>query len=503
MTKRWVIDIDRALSRLSGSANDLYFFIIPDGGRNLLMANFDRLFWESTFARALTDEEKGVVHATYDALMGMESMSEISDAIRYLADTVSITVNQSQSQVCACGGAGVPGDTFTAPDGSPLTPVSVPIAPPEGDGVPLLPPGATRPPGFADDGEWDARRCLLANYAVDSLLKVMSEITQAENKAGLALELFYLLIAALPGPYKQGRGYLAILKIAQAVADFLGATDLDLDVMELIRQAIEDNKQDAVCAVYSATDTLAGADSLLQQVQDWIEALPEWVTWDAYERSWIYKLLSNLIDIGMVNIAYNYAVSEIIPDDYVPTVDCASCGAPEGESPGWAYVRAEFAGLNATPKSSGVVGSPIGAVGAYSASLTFVAGAAGDAATLDVLFVAPAVQPSRIRGMVVELSGSNISTTRLAQATTVPVGESIVDATLDQGGLGWKMAVREVVVPPEFYSGAILHNGPGVELNACDISPRLNVQIGGRAAAGGACDFDILSAWWVVAPIPC
>lgn len=393
------VDWPRIKAKLGAAYAAPFLFIIPDAGRHMLLANFDRLFWDATFKvpgydPISDDDRKAIVHLTYDALLGDEQVSEIADAIRYLADTLEINVtvdNSNTNNNEATGGSGSNCCTeLPQNEGDELVPLN------PNDPLGEIPPvwndeEETPPNGWPDYPTFDAARCRAANWFVDSFLIIVRESDLAERHMSLGLaitEIAAIIIKALPGPVGEWAGTVAILRwltrIVAILAGAIGVLEELNDYLQIAADKIEENKEELICAAYRMTSVeyltaffttffggyispelaAAGADTtMVDRVRKWVTPLAE----------------------ALAPRVYDAFANQKIPAAYVPSFDCANC---ENAAPlGFEFVPAALVG------AAGFVGSgasnPVATVlDTDNSSLTFDAGSPGRTGRNDHQFAA-------------------------------------------------------------------------------------------------------------------
>lgn len=350
MAARFRISWSKIVERIgSSNLDDLYFFTIPDAGRLLLMSNFDRLNWEATYDvdgydYSDTDERHRIVQLTYDALMENEPMSEISDAIRYLADNLELVVtvdnSNENSNVASGGGGGCCSDfdTPTDTDGQPYP--LIPVTPsdpleeinPTWDDANQIPPD-----GYDSWQQFIDGRCLAANWFVDSFVTLVENADLAERQLSAGegiLEVAVVLTKALPGPVAEWAGTVILMKWLLRAATFLASATGNLeelnDYLQLAADKIQENKQEYVCAAY----TMSSVEYLEQffttffggYISPELEAAGASTDVVDATREFVRPLAEELAKRAAQAFA-----NQQIPEDYVPSIDCESCAQTIGD----------------------------------------------------------------------------------------------------------------------------------------------------------------------------
>ena len=394
MAARFQIDWQRIKDRLGTSQIEVPFlFQIPDAGRHLLLAQAQRLKWDSTYIGGMDDQLEKIADDTITALMGDESMSDIADAIRYLVDNwqppvVTQTNNNNQdTNVTSQGGdCGCTPVNTVNPDGSPTTVVyaPIPVDDPFSTSVPEWNDGTeTAPDGWPSFEDFSDKKCLAANFMFDLFVNGVEVLDLAENIGSGVTDIIAVFLEHLPKGLRNTTTYLKALKILEKLTDYLTDFEDLADWAQLIAAVMNEYKREIVCAIYSAPDAVTAAASVATLTLPAIaSAFTLQVT--TGDPSAIVALTQQLIS-EFIPQAFEYQVASTVPDDYVPTIDCATCGL---EPPsGFTYIPAEVSAVY--PAAGSGVSGLIPTFSQTSAALEFTATAAGRTARLDVELVEP------------------------------------------------------------------------------------------------------------------
>lgn len=515
MSAKFRISWPKIVQRLGASEIDApFFFVIPDAGRHLLLSSIDRLRWEKTYDvdgydYADSDERNAIVEATYRALFGGESMSEISDAIRYLADNLDLIVtvdNSNTNQNSGGSGCCTQFEVPTDPNGTdyPLVPLNP--SDPLGENIPTWDDGTQTPPDGYDD--WQSfvdNRCKAANWMVDSFLIMVrdSDLLERQLSAGETIvEVASVLLKALPGPIGEWAGTVVLMRwigrVVGIIADAVGALEELNDYLQLAADKIEENKEEYICAAYSMTSvsylqeffltffagyvspelTAAGADpTMVNWVRDWMRPLTD-------------ELAKRVAD-GIAN--------QSIPVDYLPSVDCATCGNPAPN--GWIIETAVLDSVRSFRLNSGG-SNPIATINPDgSVNFTFDATTAGASVDMNLFMLKPAIATQdRYKGLMFNLevvSNANGAGFRLLASTDVGSSQ-IWDGVVTTQDAGEVVLVRSgATIPfPEPYQDATVYQGTNCKIDACDVI-QLDLRVGATAAAGGQVEVRVSNFRWL------
>jgi hypothetical protein len=239
MPARRVIDWQRIIEKITGSGghpSDLFFFIIPDAGRQLLLSQSTALKWPTTYGlESLDDELEEIVDDTIRALMESENMSEIADAIRYLADQLEPDIiTQNNTNQGGGGGSGC---------GCQDTWLTEPPTFPEDETLPMFPPD---PDGVTTQSALDM--CKVAEYFADLWEDNFSDISTYWSGIGITVDAITTWIQR---KFPQGAviPFLALIVTSLAVAL---ETALLGSVLESAATAASAQKEQIKCAIGSA-----------------------------------------------------------------------------------------------------------------------------------------------------------------------------------------------------------------------------------------------------------
>ena len=315
-------------------------FCLPLGFRDVLLDACERLTWATTWEEnngdqaQLTDSEKQLIEL---GIWRLTDMCEI--IINNYIEVPPTPVNVTNSNNCGGGGGG---SMFTIPpledfNGNPINVVCLPVDPSNPNGEIETPTWdeteETAPPGWEDFNEFSNYRCIIANYAVDNFVKLVNQIDDVENAVSPIVDVLALVIAFLPTPLGKLRGaatalkWLSKLRVATETAQNLLADGEEiLDYAQIITEWIQENKPEAVCIVYTMTDTFTAVQALMDSI---IPLFPE-EAGELYQKYYtaIFDYLESMFGDILDTMVHKRAV-ELIESGYQPSINCAAlCGAP-------------------------------------------------------------------------------------------------------------------------------------------------------------------------------
>ena len=170
-----------------------------------------------------------------------QAIKAINDLIIGSGTTVvqapNVTVRPNITINCTCGGGGgtkLPDDTVSETD--------------------------TPPEGYEPDQNIDERKCKAANYVFTAIYNLIDSLNKAhaDTKQTATIALFSSLVLALIGS-----SMLPVVgTIIGAVAGIALALFTEVDAGDILR-AMENRKQDIICAWYNAGDTTTAKDDFL------------------------------------------------------------------------------------------------------------------------------------------------------------------------------------------------------------------------------------------------
>lgn len=249
-------------------------------------------------------------------------LEQCQDALQEL-ENMQINVN------CNCGCCGNPINLPEpiADNGSPIETVTVPIDPndPLGEDVPTWDDETETPPdGFPTWQDYTDNRCLLANWVIDGFLGTVEALDEAENRASVIVDIASLALLLVPLPIGKTKGFMTVVKWVVKLVAFLELVEEPLDYLQWIADAVAERKQDIICDFYNLQSTQeksnAMVDALLEEIAGNSEYGQMALEAKAKFDDWLTAVVNDIATAGD-----SWAVKNLIPEDYVPTVDCAQC----------------------------------------------------------------------------------------------------------------------------------------------------------------------------------
>lgn len=196
---------------------------------------------------------------------------------------------------CGCGSSGGPSES--------------PEARTDDFGDPTAPSG-TPPVGYASWPEYQAKKCDIATWIVDNLLADIIWIQTLD----IAILTGGVLVAGLLAFLSGG----VILFILASLLIILG---YDVAILANAQDAIEDDYDDLICALFSAETAQDSIDDFGDAIDTAIDA----ETADTIARVLLKALLKYWVDTPSVNLLYAPAAE--VDNKQIPTGgDCSACG---------------------------------------------------------------------------------------------------------------------------------------------------------------------------------
>ena len=255
----------------SPDVGEPFLFILPHGGRLLLMSILDILRYRATYRiegydYTDFDELQSIVEATDRGLMDGESVYEIAEAIRYLADSLEPCSNVQTVDV-TCGSGGGDGLYCVDDDGNvtinppPIgdSPTEPGIDIPDGVTIPddITPNEGDPPDGFVSWQAWDTEACEAANAIVEWGRQICIKLS---NFFGGELQTLALVIVAVVALLDGGWALLfsraAIIKMGEILWKLQDSIDVS-DYFQDKADWIADNRQELVCMLYNKRESAA------------------------------------------------------------------------------------------------------------------------------------------------------------------------------------------------------------------------------------------------------
>ena len=205
------------------------------------------------------------------------SLIAIGNAINAMASTGG----------CGCGSGGAGGDD----DGQSGQSVDPPGT-----------PGGTYPPGFANQAEYEAYKCDVAAWLVDSLRADILTFTVVDISALTVALIAGLLILPVPGA-----------RIAALLVAIIAFTSLGASFGTNFLAAIDNNRDALICALYEAIDAGEARSDFLTEFETAID-------------SETTDLVMRYSAKQIVDILINYvAVNKLFDEDEFTTFPSATC----------------------------------------------------------------------------------------------------------------------------------------------------------------------------------
>lgn len=312
---------------LHGQLTELERRHVWDTGGDLTAANKCEELWRQHGQQTRENEPLGCQsdedcqQTIIDLTLQLEQCQEYIEEL----ENMEITVNCN----CGCCSDGI---QLPNPNGYPCTPLDP--QDPFGDNVPTWDyVNETPPPGYDDWQSFLDDRCRAANWFVDSYIQMVESLDLAERKlsiGGSLLEVAALVIAALPGPVGDWAGVAVVLKWVVALVDALANVVDDLedlgDWLQTTTDAIEANKQELICAAYSMTTVDYLKDFFVTFFAGYVSPELASAGYNSTVTDFMRDAVTPLAEYLANKVADGFA-NQNIPDDYVPSYDCANCAA--------------------------------------------------------------------------------------------------------------------------------------------------------------------------------
>lgn len=442
-----------------------------------------------------------MTRAAYKA--GCSDCGDLQDQIDELTTTIEEYENMeiNVNVECGCGGCGCGDFTVpTLPDGTKFPLVPINPNDPLGEIDQTWDYENEIPPdGWGSWGEFDEQRCIAANWFVDSYIQLVAQMDKLENEGSTyasIIDVAVFILAALPGPVGDYAGVVVVLGWLRDVLNLLTTVLDELeDLNDWLQNSvtdIEEHKQELVCAVYSMSTTAYIRDFFLTFFLGNVQPGMESAGASAEFIDWMRDAMSSLFNRMAVRINDSFSNS-LIPDGYVPEIDCGVCGNLEPID-GFTF---EPMYLGAIEPGTGIGGGTSNAVATLSGNkmqCSATANSPSQVFTPQVYVNAPTlVQGGRYCGIVLRISemvnctelryasGNNTEQQMWTGSTGNVASEDIyiihddADVTQFQAGLPGATV---------FVSQSDLH------VNDCDL-PAMGIEIGSRSTAAGEFSFTI------------
>lgn len=237
-------------------------------------------------------------------------------------ENMEITVNCN----CCCDGGG----GFPNPDGLP----TIPVDPndPLGTDVPdFFAPTETPPDGYDTWQDFMDDRCRAANWFVDAYIKFVQDLDIVERRlsAGeLVMDVALVLLALLPGPVADWAGLVVVVKAVTFIAKSLSTTVASLenlgDWLQTSADAIEENRQELVCAAYRMSSVEYLREFWLTFFASYVDPALSTEGYSDEVVDFMRELLAPIAN-ELAARTVNGLANQEIPEDYAPTTPCTDC----------------------------------------------------------------------------------------------------------------------------------------------------------------------------------
>lgn len=246
----------------------------------------------------------------------LEALNELIGALQdqttaiqnlVLSTTVKPTINVD------CGGCGCGGGTDP-----PSEPGTEGGDPPPGFEEPTDEMGEPAPPGSPF---YQTRKCKIANFIVDDLFLLLEKLDEGNviNYISISSGAFIAALSIIVGGVLTGPlGIIVgVLGVMASVAITFLTYEIDLPVFATL---IDDNREDLVCSIYTASDATAAKDAMRTVLEDAEASTGMLALFDVII---IFKTLNYLFFQSQEDEALEAAL-----ETYEGPVDCGACGCP-------------------------------------------------------------------------------------------------------------------------------------------------------------------------------
>lgn len=382
---------------------DCGVFCLSLAFRDVLLDISERLEWTATWVDddgdriALTDEQYQIIE------QGLEGLTMPCEIIV----NNNVTVEPPAVNVNVNGGGGnclpFPLPEQVRPDGTTIETVCLPVDPdnPSGDYAPVEPDydNLEPPPGWIDWQQFIDAKCRAANYMIDALIGVVDSIDEAENRVSVAMEIVQLIIQFIPVPAQKTQAWNKILKWVETLLDFVDDVEGVWDWAQSIIGKVEEKRNELVCLIYSAPDSVVAAAGVAAATVDDLILLMTAAGVQGGTQSQIIEFWNTIIN-DIVPRAYDYEWVLSIPDSYQAPYNCASCGGGELGG-GWILLPVQFDNDAVFGGSGGVTGFNVTSLGSY-LRLSATADSPNDIAIISPAFKCPEASGLHVYGWHVD-----------------------------------------------------------------------------------------------------
>lgn len=220
MATRVAIDWQRIKSKLIEGGHvpdELLLFPLPDAGRHLLMAVFDRLRWQSTYQSPIDDELQTIIDTTYRGLMGGDVAGDdvdLSDIYNRLEELEEMNIINNVGCGCGCGGSGSGGGALPG--------IEEPLGPGQDFDEPV--PSGDLP----DEPVSSQYTCDVATWWANALVSTAAAMENYTSWASLGISGLWTLITAPEAVGAAGAGlgalgFFSALTVSAILGIMLGA----------------------------------------------------------------------------------------------------------------------------------------------------------------------------------------------------------------------------------------------------------------------------------------
>lgn len=195
---------------------------------------------------------------------------------------------------------------------------------PPANTTPIGDPSSDPPPdGYPTWPDYFDAKCLAANYIADKVIQLANSIATFASMGVIMFVQNLVTQMSLIIP----SGWLLALGgwvMSNAVVNLIIINDDDgLPIFTEFADALETNKSDFVCSLYS----WLSADNALTAVSAFIDAIIDTLNISALSKTALSAFWGMLLSSRFMNW-YTEELEAIVPEGYTGTIDCASCGCP-------------------------------------------------------------------------------------------------------------------------------------------------------------------------------
>lgn len=231
------------------------------------------------------------------------------------------------------------------------TPITVTIPPddtgqpPNIDDTPIGDPNTDPPPNnYTDWPTYYDDRCKASNWYADKIIEMIGKL---ENIGDVAL-VVSVVVAGItlffPPAFIATIGTIALLGLASDIIGIGLRGDFSFNHLKTIADDMESDKEGLVCAIYKATTPLDMLDQAVAWFNEKIDASSTALGWSAGTTSSVKSFFNRYFGDYVVEW-FESAFVDAVPVDYVPSVDCSSCGCQNYRELRLGTTTSELSGL--------------------------------------------------------------------------------------------------------------------------------------------------------------